>query len=285
MKISDLYKQNKKITSFEIFPPKGELVMADADRVIGELTDLRPDFISVTCSAGGVGGSIEKTASITALINDKYKTASMAHLTCVNSDRESFKRSIDILKQNKTENVFALRGDIAEGSHAVDFGHATDIIPLLKQEGFCVGAACYPEGHLECESTKKDLEYLKLKEDLGADFFLSQLFFDNDSFLRFLDNARNKGISAPIEAGVMPIMSHGQISKMIFMCGASLPSEIIRILNKYKDSKEDLEKAGIEYAAKQIYGLRSAGVDCIHIYTMNKPYIAKGITERLNEKL
>ena len=119
---------------------------------------------------------------------------------------------------------------------------------------------------------------------MGADFFLSQLFFDNDSFLIFLDNARNIGISAPIEAGVMPIMSQSQISRMIFMCGASLPSEIIRILNKYKDSKEDLEKAGIEYAAKQIYGLRSAGVDCIHIYTMNKPYIAKGITGRLNEK-
>ena len=182
-----------------------------------------------------------------------------------------------MLKADGIENILALRGDIVEGGVASDFKYATDLIPVLKDAGFCVGGACYPEGHVACQSLEDDLKHLYEKEQAGADFFLSQLFFDNDAFFKFLDKARKIGVTKPIEAGVMPILSKSQITRMIFMCGASLPANIIRILNKYENRPEDLEKAGIDTALNQIQGLINGGVDGVHIYTMNKPHIAKTI--------
>ena len=276
MRISEIYKNINQPKSFEIFPPKGDLSVETAKKAVKELSELEPAFISVTYSAGGSGNS-HKTAELATMIQNDFGVTAAAHLTCINSNKKDLEATIDVLKNDGIENILALRGDIVEGGVASDFKYATDLIPILKEAGFCVGGACYPEGHVTCSSLEDDLKHLYEKEQVGADFFLSQLFFDNDAFFKFLDKARKIGVTKPIEAGVMPILSKSQITRMIFMCGASLPANIIRILNKYENSPEDLEKAGIETALNQIQGLISGGVDGVHIYTMNKPHIAKTI--------
>jgi len=280
MRISEIYKNTKQPKSFEIFPPKGDLSVETARETVKELIELKPAFISVTYSAGGSGNS-HKTAELASMIQKDFSVTAAAHLTCINSTKEDAQKAVEVLKENNIENILALRGDIVEGGIATDFKYATDLIPVLKSEGFCVGGACYPEGHVACKSLEDDINHLYEKEQVGADFFLSQLFFDNDAFFKFLERARKIGVTKPIEAGVMPILSKSQITRMIFMCGASLPANIIRILNKYENSPEDLEKAGIETALEQIKGLLSGGVDGVHIYTMNKPHIAKTILEGL----
>lgn len=280
MKISEIYKQQNQPKSFEIFPPKGDLSVDTAKDTVSELKSLNPAFISVTYSAGGSGNSF-KTAELASMIKNDYGVESVAHLTCINSTKQDVLNTVKTLKTNNIENVLALRGDVVEGSKAHDFKYATDLIPVLKEHGFCVGGACYPEGHVACKSLEDDINHLCEKETLGADFFLSQLFFDNDAFFKFLEKARKRGVTKPIEAGVMPILSKSQITRMIFMCGASLPAHIIRLLNKYESSPEDLEKAGIFAALEQIEGLLSGGVDGVHIYTMNKPNIAKTIMNGL----
>lgn len=282
MKISNLYEnKDTSLISFEIFPPKKELNLKELGGTLSELALLNPAFISVTYSAGGTGGNSEKTAAICKNISEEYNIPSMAHLTCINSDRQKLQECIELFKNSGIENVLALRGDLLPGSVQGEFQHANEIIPLIKEAGFCVGAACYPEGHVSCLDIKEDIALLKLKQEAGADFFVSQLFFSNTSFYSFMDEVRKVGVTKPVEAGVMPILSRAQISRMVFMCGASLPSEIVRILNRY-ESDEDVEKAGIEYAAKQIKELLASGADAVHIYTMNRPHIAKGILEIVN---
>ncbi|MDP4132443.1 MAG: methylenetetrahydrofolate reductase [NAD(P)H] [Bacillota bacterium] len=280
MKISQIYSQKKCTLSFEIFPPKGDLDILVIKSVLSELSTLCPDFISVTYSAGGSGKS-NNTEAVASIIKDKYNINSIAHLTCANSSYEEITNTIKKFKEHGIENVLALRGDLIQGARTTDFSHAKDLIPLLKNEDICVGAACYPEGHVNCDSIEEDIMHLKEKQDAGADFFISQLFFDNSYFYKFLDKAISIGITKPVSPGVMPILSKSQISKMIFMCGASLPSEIIRLLNKYENDEVSLRKAGIEYAAKQIGDLMNNNVSGIHIYTMNQSDIAKSILSLL----
>lgn len=277
MKISEIFK-SKQPLSFEIFPPKGDLTVDSLRGTLDELKKLNPDFISVTYSAGGTGNS-NKTVDLAGIVKNEYGIEAMAHLTCINSNLSEISSVVEKIKKQNIENVLALRGDIVEGVVASDFLHASDLIYHLKNDGFCLGAACYAEGHVGCESLEKDIEYLKLKQDSGAKFFVSQLFFENRVFYEFLERAQKMGIANPITAGIMPMLSKAQVSRMIFMCGASLPSEIIRILNKYENNPDDLKKAGIEYAAKQVSDLKNHGVDGIHLYTMNNPEIAKEIVK------
>lgn len=273
--------ENKKCpVSFEIFPPKGELNIPEFRKMMDGFSKLDPDFISVTYSAGG-GGNSHKTIDLASIIQKEYNIPAIAHLTCINSNKQEVDGVIDSIVDNSIKSVLALRGDIVEGKVPTDFKYAKELIPLLKERGLRVGAACYPEGHVTCEDLDDDIRYLKEKEDAGADYFLSQLFFDNDSYYKFLDRAEKKGITKPIHAGIMPISSKSQIMRMIFMCGASLPRDIILILNKYENSPDDLRKAGIEYASKQIVDLMKNGVDGVHIYSMNKPETAFEITENI----
>lgn len=282
MKISSLYSADKTPVSFEIFPPKGELGTDTLCSVLGELRDLAPAFISVTCSAGGSGnGNGGKTALLAELVQREYRTPSLAHLTCINARRDEIDQTALDLRNRGIENVLALRGDRVPGVEPGDFAHASELIEALTDRGFCIGAACYPEGHIACDSPQKDIDYLYEKQEAGASFFVSQLFFDNDCFFRFLDAARARGIDRPIIPGIMPILSKAQISRMIFLCGASLPAQIVRLLYRYEDSPEDLRRAGIEYAAEQMCALADAGVDGIHIYTMNQPDIARTCVKAL----
>jgi len=193
-------------------------------------------------------------------------------LTCSGIGKHNVSDIMDSLEKKAIQNVLALRGDeITAGG----FEYAKELIAALSERGFCIGAAAYPEGHISCDSLSDDIAHMKQKEESGADFFVTQLFFENDIFYKFLDKARKAGIGAPISAGIMPILSRSQIERMIFMCGASLPSKIIKIINKYGESGESLMKAGVEYSLTQMQDLCDNGVQGIHIYTMNKPYIAE----------
>lgn len=277
--VSELFCGNQPL-SFEIFPPRGDLTEVEARRVAGELAELNPAFISVTYSAGGSGNS-GATTTVASLIQNELGVPSVAHLTCQGLTRAMLEEKIAEMRAAGIKNVLALRGDPRPDAPQGDFAYAADVIPVLREAGFCVGAAAYPEGHVTCTSLEDDIAHLREKQDAGAQFLVTQLFFDNEDFFRFRDLAARAGITAPITCGIMPFMSKNQVSRMIFMCGASLPSPIIRLLNRYEGDDEALRRAGIEYAAAQLRGLRDAGVDGLHVYTMNKPAVARAICELL----
>lgn len=277
--VSEFFCGNQPL-SFEIFPPRGDLTEVEARRVAGELAELNPAFISVTYSAGGSGNS-GATTTVASLIQNELGVPSVAHLTCQGLTRAMLEEKIAEMRAAGIKNVLALRGDPRPDAPQGDFAYAADVIPVLREAGFCVGAAAYPEGHVTCTSLEDDIAHLREKQDVGAQFLVTQLFFDNEDFFRFRDLAARAGITAPITCGIMPFMSKNQVSRMIFMCGASLPSPIIRLLNRYEGDDEALRRAGIEYAAAQLRGLRDAGVDGLHVYTMNKPAVARAICELL----
>jgi len=283
MRITDVVKKGGRTLSFEIFPPKGDFDVNAVRTLLGEMAPLDPSFISVTYSAGGSKNSA-LTAEISRIAEQEFSLTSVSHITVINNTKSEVEDTVRSFSEKGIENVLALRGDRIEGAEAHSFSHATDIIPTLVSGGFTVGASCYPEGHAECSSLDDDLKYMKMKQDLGADFFVSQLCFDNRYFFDFFSRAAKAGIDRPISAGIMPLMSKAQVNRMIYMCAVSLPGAIIRILNRYEEDKDGLLQAGLDYAATQIAELYDSGADDIHFYSMNRPEAAKGLVERLIAK-
>lgn len=280
MKIRELFRNEKTVFSFEIFPPKKDGSIETVYKTLDELTDLHPDFISVTYGAGGsVPGC--STREIVSAIKEKYHTESIAHLTCVNSTKEDIDRIISEFERYGIENVLALRGDVnPDIPPKEDFKHASELIAYMKQRsslGF--SGACYPEGHPESSSLDEDIENLKRKVDAGAEHLMSQLFFDNSQFYRFLEKARAAGITVPIEAGIMPCVNAKSIQRMVGLCGASLPPKFTKLIARFGDNPNAMRDAGIAYANEQIIDLVTNGVDGIHLYTMNNPHVARKISE------
>lgn len=280
MKTRELFGSGKTVFSFEIFPPKKDGSIETIYKTLDELTDLHPDFISVTYGAGGTAAGCS-TREIVSVIKEKYHTESMAHLTCVNSMKADIDSIIAEFQQYGIENVLALRGDInPDVPPKHDFRYASDLIEYMKQRAsFCFSGACYPEGYPESPSLDKDIENLKRKVDAGAEHLMSQLFFDNSQFYRFLEKARSAGIDVPIEAGIMPCVNAKSIQRMVGLCGASLPPKFTKIIARFGDNPDAMRDAGIAYANEQIIDLVSNGVDGIHLYTMNNPYVARKISE------
>lgn len=273
-RITDIYAGRTQPISFEIFPPKGDLTLDTAHAVASELAELVPDFISVTYSAAG-SGNAQSTSDVAAMIQNDFDIPAVAHLTCINQTEATLSGALDDLKAKRIDNVLALRGDPIPGRAPSDFLYAKDLIVRLAEEGFCVGAAAYPEGHLTCFDLRANVEHLKQKQDAGAAFFITQLFFDNACFYRFREAAAAAGITVPIACGIMPFLGKAQIERMVFMCGASLPAPIVKLLAKYEDAPDDLRRAGIEYASAQLVDLAAHGADGLHLYTMNQPDIAR----------
>ena len=280
MKIDNAVGKGKGTLSFEIFPPKGDFNADEVRGLLSSLSRFKPAYISVTYSAGGSKNN-RLTEEIAVIAQEENHIPSACHITVINSTKEEVEATIDSFASRGIENVLALRGDKIEGVDAHGYTHATDIIPALVERGFSVGASCYPEGHPSSPSLDEDLKYMKMKEDLGASLFVSQLCFDNRRFFEFFRGAAKAGITSPISAGIMPIMSKAQVNRMIYMCAVSLPGEIIRILNRYEEDKDGLLQAGLDYAAKQVAELYDAGADDIHFYTMNRPEAAAGLVDRL----
>ena len=284
MFIKDLYIPGKPVLSLEIFPPKQDSDFDSIYNVLDKMAALSPDFISVTCGAGGSGGAGEHTKKVASALKNSYNVEPLAHLTCISSDKESIIASAAALKAEGVENILALRGDIPAGSENSPryYSYATQLIEELADiGGFCIGAACYPEGHIDCDDMEENILHMREKQEAGASFFTTQFFFENSMFYSFLEKARAKNITAPISAGIMPMRTQKLIERMIFTCGTSLPSAIIKLLHKYENSPDDLRKAGTEYAIKQMEDLKQSGVDGIHFYTMNRPYTAKTALARL----
>lgn len=280
MRVDQIFHEAKAAgrapVSFEMFPPKGELTLERAHTAAEALSACGPDYISVTCAAGGTGNS-SATAQIAAMISRDFGVSAVAHLTGIGLTRGDLAERIEAYRAAGVENVLALRGDRPQGAALPegDFSYAAEIIPALAEAGFCVGAAAYPEGHIECDDLAESIRHLRLKQDAGASFFVTQLCFDNETIYRFLDLAERAGITVPITIGIMPFMGKQQITRMVFLCGASLPSPVIKILARYEDDPESLMAAGIDYACRQLENLAAHGVDGCHIYTMNRPSVAR----------
>lgn len=275
--ISTLFEQNKPTISFEIFPPKSTTPLESIYKTIDGLAPLNPDFISVTYGAGG--SSRQNTVDIAKAVKREYNIPVLTHLTCVGASQESIDEILDALKEGDVQNILALRGDLPEGERSLDdFRYASDLTAYIKERGgFGVAGACYPEKHIEAYSLEEDMKHLKMKVDAGAEFLISQLFFDNEVFYKWCEKAREHGIEVPIVAGIMPITSPKQLERMVSLCGASIPTGIQTLIKAYQHNDAALREAGIAYATMQVIDLLAHGVDGIHLYTMNQPEIAKAI--------
>lgn len=286
MTIAEILKNKKVSLSFEVFPPKKKEALESIKQTACSLTELKPDFISVTFGAGGTTQGY--TAEIAEAI-EKNGTTALAHLTCVRSTSDALNNTIQNLKEKKISNVLALRGDFPKdavtGENIFPSGctHASDLVTILKKQGLCVGGACYPEGHPESRSHETDIELLKHKVDAGVDFLTTQMFFDNDMLYSFLYRLQSAGIHVPVLAGIMPITNANQISRMIDLSNAYIPRKLLAICDRFRDSPEAMMQAGIAYATDQIIDLISNGIRGIHIYTMNKPEIARAIISNVND--
>lgn len=283
MKLHELFQTGKTVFSCEVFPPKKTSPVDSIYKTLDGLKDIQPDFISVTFGAGGSQVN-QTTREIAAIIQNQYHIPAMAHLTCVAAGREEVDGLLAGLKADGVENVLALRGDVNPSvPPKTDFLHANELVSYIRSTSdFGVSAACYPEGHLESPDLVSDIRYLKAKVDAGAQHLVSQLFFDNEDFFRFLERCRIAGISVPIEAGIMPVLSASSIQRMVSLCGASLPRKLTRLLGRYGDHPQALREAGIAYAIDQISDLIAGGVDGIHLYTMNNPDVARQIAGSLS---
>lgn len=285
MNIAELFNKDKTVFSFEVFPPKKESGINTIYSTIEELKDLKPDFISVTYGAGGVGVANATTSDLCSLIKNKHGIETIAHLSCLYNTKESVDEILKQLKKNNIDNILALRGDANPNFEIKeDFKYASELAEYImsKNEGFHVSGACYPEVHQEAESMIEDIKNLKKKVDSGVDHLISQLFFDNNAFYDFIEKVRIAGIDVPIEAGIMPVTNKNQIERMVSMCGASIPAKLSKVLQKFGDDSVAMRDAGIAYAINQIIDLTANGVDGVHIYTMNDPYVARKITESVS---
>lgn len=280
--LQDMF-ESKGTFSFEVFPPKKDGEFEKAFDVLNELSKLAPDFISVTYGAGGSRSG--KTLELADYIQNTLGIDTIAHMTCVGSKKEDLLAVSEQLNANNVNYVLALRGDrpadMSDGQYAArDFLHANDMIAFLRENTqLHMAGACYPEKHFESFSMESDLNNLIKKQDAGAEFFISQMFFDNDYYYSFLDKADRKGISIPICAGIMPITSAKQLGTTITLSGSSIPKALTDLIAAYGDNKEDMRKAGIDYAIRQIRDLQENGVNNIHLYTMNKTKTAREIME------
>lgn len=270
--------------SFEIFPPKKDMPVDVIYKTLDGLSDLNPDFISVTCGAGGSSVNAgERMIEVAAAIKDKYHKKTVAHLPCINLDKNEVVELLNRLDEKGIYEILALRGDRVPGVEPKKiFPHAADLISFIRQETgnkFKIYAACYPEGHTEAPSFDEDLIHLKNKVDAGVDGLITQLFFDNRSFYYFQEKISRLGINVPVEAGIMPVTKKNQIERMINICGARLPVKFRRILDKYGEDSDSLKEAGIVYALNQIVDLLANGAGGIHLYVMNNVYVARKIND------
>ncbi len=284
MKITDILKQKKTTVSFEVFPPNARMTLGEVMAAAARMAIREPDFMSVTYSAAG--GTKADTVRIAYSLQEFLGIPSLAHLTCVAPEKEQVKRIALEMREVGIENVLALRGDIQEGMaypSPAYYTHANELVEQLRTLGdFCIGGACYPEGHPESADRSEDIRNLKLKVDAGCDFLTTQMVFVNDRFLEFLSNICAAGIGVPVLAGIMPITNASQIRRVDFLSGAYVPPELLRIVDRFGDNPESMKKAGIHFATEQIIDLLASGVDGIHIYTMNKPDVALKLTENLD---
>ena len=285
MKIKDILQQDKVTISFEVFPPKKADGLEKVEKATEQIASLKPDFMSVTYGAGG--STSKMTLEIASNLQQKYGVSVLPHLTCVASSKSYVRDMVAQIKALGIENIMALRGDIPQdGVVSTDYKYASDLIRDIKEQSdLCIGGACYPEGHIECKHKEDDIIHLKEKVEAGCDFLTTQMFFDNNILYNFLYRIREKGITVPVLAGIMPITNAKQLERSIVLSGTHVPQRFRAIVDKFGDNLEAMKQAGIVYAAGQIIDLIANGITHIHVYSMNKPEVASGILNNLSSVL
>ena len=290
MKLTELFKKDRLSLSFEVFPPKTDSAFDSVKEATEEIASLRPAFMSVTYGAGG--GTSRYTLDIAKNIKERYCVPTLAHLTCVSSTKETVAAKIAEIKAAGIENVMALRGDLTPELMTSDrsgwaYRHAIDLVRELSTcgEDFCIGGACYPEVHPESKNQKEDIRYLKEKVDAGCSFLTTQMFFDNNLLYNFLYKIREAGITVPVIPGIMPITNANQIEKAIKLSGSFMPRRFTSLVDKFGGSPDAMKQAGIAYATDQIIDLFANGIKNVHVYSMNKPDVARKILDNLSDIL
>lgn len=280
MKISEIVNHGRKLFSLEIFPPKPDVDINAVYDTIDELAELPADFISVTYGASG--STAKTTLDVARRIHKHNQKLPLPHFTCIETDHAAADRLITQFNDSGFENILALRGDLPPGGECNSpFKYAADFISYLRRNSaLCIGAAAYPEGHSDTKNLAAEMNYLKLKADCGADFFITQLFFDNAFFFNLQELALKYNVKQPILAGVMPVLSSKSLLRIIKLSGVSVPLELAKLVARYGDQPEEMEKAGLEYAVKQIDELVTQKIPGIHLYCMNRPVVAKEIFNR-----
>ena len=281
MKLSTLFQSDKPTLSFEVFPPKTDDLYEKVEKAAQEIATLNPDYMSVTYGAGG--GTSRYTVAIAKDIEKNFSVPALAHLTCVSSNKETVKTQLKKLKEAGIENILALRGDLPQGGAvSTDYKYASELIADISAEGdFCIGGACYPEGHVEAQSLDDDIINIGKKVDMGCSFLTTQMFFNNDILYNYIDKLHKKGIFVPIV--IMPITNAKQIYRSCELSGTVLPKRFIKIAERYGDNPDAMKQAGIAYATEQIIDLYANGIKNVHVYSMNKPDVARKIQANLSE--
>ncbi len=282
MKLTNILTGPKPSLSFEVFPPKTSDSFESVQKAVIEIAALKPSYMSVTYGAGG------GTSAYTVQIAESLKAAGvtpLAHLSCISSNKENVQAMLTKLKEAGIENILALRGDIPAGQplHNPEYKYASDLIKEIKKFNgdFCIGGACYPENHPESTNSHEDIENLKKKIDAGCEFLTTQMFFDNNILYNFMYRALRAGIHVPVVAGIMPVTNASQIKRICAISGSQLPQQFLRIVDRYGDSPEAMKQAGVAFATEQIVDLLANGINAVHIYSMNKPDVAKAIQDNV----
>jgi len=284
MRISEAFATQRPFFSFEFFPPRDDEGSRRLLGTIAALHGLRPAFVSITYGAGG--STRARTVALAKEIQQQIGLTVVAHATCIGADRAELRALFDDLARAGIENVLALRGDPPAGAPFEPtpggFAHASELIAMLRRNyDFCIGAACYPEKHPEAASIEDDTVHLKQKVDAGADFLVSQLFFDNAHFFEFERRARSAGIDLPILPGLMPITNFAQIQRFVAVCGASIPPKLRVEMESRKGDDKAVEDLGVAYASMQVLGLLQGGAPGIHFYTLNRSPATRAIVSSL----
>lgn len=285
MRLTELLQSEEVTISCELFPPKQGAQLENYKKIVADMAAVKPAYISVTY--GATGGTSDYTVELANEVCNVNHIPALAHLTCASSTKEKVASVIEELKEKKIENILALRGDIpanADFPLPNQYKHACELIADIKTQGdFCIGGACYPEGHPEADTIFEDLDHLKEKVDAGCEFLTTQMFFDNNILYNFMYKALKKGIDVPIVAGIMPITSKAQVKRSVSLSGCMVPTRFQAIVDRFGDSPDAMKQAGIAYATDQIIDLIANGVNHVHIYTMNKPDVAGAILQNLSD--
>lgn len=284
MRLTELLKTDQVTISCELFPPKQGAQLANYKNIVADMAALKPAYMSVTY--GATGGTSDYTVELASEV-EKHQIPALAHLTCASSTKEKVASVIEELKEKQISNILALRGDIPQNADFPlpnQYRHASELIADIKAQGdFCIGGACYPEGHPEADTIFEDLDHLKEKVDAGCEFLTTQMFFDNHILYNFLYKALSRGIDVPVVAGIMPVTNKAQIKRIVSLSGNMVPPRFLAIVDRFGDNPAAMRQAGIAYATDQIIDLIANGVNHVHIYTMNKPDVAGEILDNLSE--
>lgn len=285
MRLDTILLKNDVTLSFEVFPPKVTANYESVKEAAYGVAKLRPSYMSVTYGAGGSTGG--NTLKLAKGIQEEYGVTTIAHLTCVGATKEGILQALAQMREAGIENVLALRGDRPkdfEGDPFIAYHYASELVEEIRAfGGMCIGGACYPEGHVESENTQEDILNLKKKVDAGCSYLTTQMFFDNNIFYNFLSRVREAGISVPVIPGIMPITRPSQLQNAVKLSGCNVPMRFRSIVDCFGRNPEAMQQAGIIYATDQIIDLIANGIKHIHVYSMNKPEVVKGIQDSLSK--